>query len=197
VTAGDPRPIGDKAALRARLLQARARLDAAELAAAGTALRDRVLAIPEVRSARVVAAYVSVGTEPATRDLLDAWRAAGVAVILPVLLGDGDLDWSAYGGPGTLRPVGRGLLEPAGDRLGVDALGSADAIVVPALAVDLTGWRLGRGGGSYDRALARVPAGRFTAALVYDTEVLASVPVGPHDRPVRAAVTPDRVLRLL
>jgi len=194
--AGDDRLLSDKATLRARLLLGRARLDAAGRAAAGAALRERVLAIPEIQAAQVVAAYVSVGAEPATRDLLDGWHAAGVTVLLPVLLADRDLDWSVYGGPGTLRPAERGLLEPVGHRMGVAALSSAGAIVVPALAVDLAGWRLGRGGGSYDRALARAPAGLFTAALVYDGEVLASVPVGPDDRPVCAAVTPDRLLRL-
>jgi 5-formyltetrahydrofolate cyclo-ligase len=185
-----------KATLRARLLRERAGIPPADRLTRGDALRARVLAVPEITAARVVAAYVSVGAEPGTRGLLDAWHAAGVTVLLPVLLPDGDLDWAAYRGPESLSPAERGLLQPGGPLLGAAAVRDADAVVVPALAVDRAGWRLGRGGGSYDRALARVEPGRFTAALVYDHEVLPSVPVGPHDRPVTAAVTPERLLRL-
>jgi 5-formyltetrahydrofolate cyclo-ligase len=67
--------------------------------------------------------------------------------------------------------------------------------VVPALAVDRRGSRLGRGGGSYDRALARVPAGRPVLALLYDGECPEVVPTEPHDRRVTVAVTPHAVLR--
>jgi 5-formyltetrahydrofolate cyclo-ligase len=55
--------------------------------------------------------------------------------------------------------------------------------------------RLGRGGGSYDRALGRVPVGTFVCALLYDGEVLDDVPRGPHDRPVTAVATPSGVSR--
>ncbi len=77
--------------------------------------------------------------------------------------------------------------------LGVDAVRSVDALLVPALAVDAAGSRLGRGGGSYDRALARVPAGTPVAALLFDDEVLAldAVPRDAWDRPVTAVVTPS------
>ncbi|TDB95060.1 5-formyltetrahydrofolate cyclo-ligase, partial [Micromonospora fluostatini] len=80
--------------------------------------------------------------------------------------------------------------EPAGPRLGVTAIAGADLVVVPALAVDRRGLRLGRGGGSYDRALARVPATVPTVALLHDGELVGSLPAQPHDRPVRAVVTP-------
>ena len=69
-------------------------------------------------------------------------------------------------------------------------------VLVPALAVSSTGMRLGRGGGSYDRALGRVPVGTFTCALLYDEEVGVDVPVEPHDRPVHYAATPSGVRRL-
>lgn len=177
-----------KTALRDQLLAARARLPVASLGESARALAEHLLAAPEVRRAAVVAAYVSMGSEPGTGALLDALRDAGKRVLLPVLLPDNDLDWAAY--DGSLVPARRGLLEPAGPRLGVDALVLADVVLVPGLAVGADGVRMGRGGGSYDRALGRVPVGTFTCVLLHDGELLPSVPAEPHDRPVSAVVTP-------
>jgi 5-formyltetrahydrofolate cyclo-ligase len=166
------------------------------------ALARRALELPELARARTVAAYVSVGSEPGTRALLDALRARGVRVLLPVLLPDNDLDWGVYAGEGSLALVQHGgkmaLLEPAGDRLGADAVTAADAVLLPGLAVDARGMRLGRGGGSYDRVLARLErAGAHPAlvVLLYDAEVVERVPEEGHDRPVHAVVTPSGVRR--
>ncbi|AUH42554.1 5-formyltetrahydrofolate cyclo-ligase [Streptomyces sp. CMB-StM0423] len=148
-----------KAALRRTLLAARAAVPRGEAEAAARRLARRALELPELAGARTVAAYVSVGREPGTRELLEALRARGTAVLLPVLLADDDLDWAEYGGPDALRPAGRGLLEPAGPRLGPGAVRAADAVLLPGLAVDGRGLRLGRGGGSYDRVLARLAVG--------------------------------------
>ena len=185
-----------KVALRDQVLTARRRRSLTEAAEAASALRDRLLATPEVRRAATVAAYVSIGTEPGTGLLLDALVAAGKRVLLPVLLPDGDLDWAVYAGPQSLAPASLGLLEPVGPRLGVDAIGTADVVLVPGVAVSADGMRLGRGGGSYDRALGRVPVGTFTCVLLYEDEVGVPVPVEPHDRPVGWAATPAGVVRL-
>ena len=161
-----------KTAVRDQVLAARRRsIPSPDLGVAARAIADHLLADPEVRRAATVAAYVSVGREPGTARLLDALRAAGKRVILPVLLPDLDLDWAVYDGRDSLAPAGRGLLEPIGPRLGVDAVATADVVLVPGLAVSADGHRLGRGGGSYDRALARVPVGTFTCVLLYDDEV--------------------------
>jgi len=106
-----------------------------------------------------------------------------------VLLPDNDLDWVRYEGPDSLRPGPRGLREPVGPRLGPDAIAEASLLVVPALAVDRSGLRMGRGGGSYDRALARA-TNAYSVALLHDGEFLASVPAEPHDRRVHAVITP-------
>jgi 5-formyltetrahydrofolate cyclo-ligase len=182
-----------KTALRDQLLAARRQLPLSEVAAGARAMAELLLATPEVRRAATVAAYVSLGSEPGTAVLLDALRAAGKRVILPVLLPDNDLDWAAY--DGELAAARRGLLEPTGVRLGVDAVATADVVLVPGLAVGRDGMRMGRGGGSYDRALARVPVGTFTCVLLHDGELLAAVPSEPHDRPVTAAVTPSTLVR--
>ncbi|MFD5682594.1 MULTISPECIES: 5-formyltetrahydrofolate cyclo-ligase [Actinomycetes] len=188
-----PVQVPEKASLRRELLAARALLSTEDVTAAATALASRALALPELADARTVAAYVSVGREPGTRALLDALRERGVRALLPVLLPDNDLDWAVYGGAEHLLPAGRGLLEPDGDRLGPAAVVEADAVLLPGLAVDGAGMRLGRGGGSYDRVLARLSAAGADPALIvllYADEVVARVPVEPHDHPVDAVVTP-------
>jgi len=193
--------LNDKAALRSRLLAARAELSPEQRQAAALALAGHALTLladpPSAGTPPVVAGYVSVGAEPGTRALLDALHARGARVLLPVLLPDNDLDWGRYQGPERLRRAGRGLLEPDGDRLGPEAVSTADLVLLPGLAVDRHGVRLGRGGGSYDRVLARLaradgPAPRL-ATLLYDAELLEGVPAEAHDRPVDAAVTPSGI----
>ncbi|MEU1617522.1 5-formyltetrahydrofolate cyclo-ligase [Streptomyces sp. NPDC005722] len=187
-----------KRELRERLLQVRRRLTPGDRTEAERAIAQHAVGLSELSRARTVAAYVSMGAEPGTRALLDVLRERGVRVLLPVLLPDNDLDWAAYEGPGALRPAARGLYEPTGPRLGPDAVTAADAVLLPGLAVDGRGLRLGRGGGSYDRVLARLDAAGATPALVvllYPHEVLDRVPDEPHDRPVDAAVTPGGVRR--
>lgn len=191
-----------KRALRHRLLSERARLTEDDRLQASRLLAHRALELPETATARTVAAYVSVGAEPGTGDLLDALHARGVRVLLPVLRDDDDLDWGGYAGPASLvsvrRPGRIALLEPSGARLGPEAVLAADVVLLPGLAVDARGMRLGRGGGSYDRVLARLAGAGAQPALVvllYDTEVVEHVPAQPHDRPVHAVVTPSGTRR--
>ncbi|MFC7496428.1 MULTISPECIES: 5-formyltetrahydrofolate cyclo-ligase [unclassified Nocardioides] len=185
-----------KVAVRDRLLTTRRRRPMLETHAAARSIAEQLMALPEVRRAATLAAYVSTSDEPGTGPLLDHLRAAGKRVILPVLLPDDDLDWAVYRGPADLVPARFGILQPAGEPLGVDAVATADVVLVPGLAVDARGYRLGRGGGSYDRALGRVPVGTCTCVLLYDDEVGVEVPVEPHDRPVTHAASPSGVVRL-
>ncbi|WP_329386529.1 5-formyltetrahydrofolate cyclo-ligase [Streptomyces sp. NBC_01716] len=193
-----------KTALRQELLRARRLLSEDDVRDASAVLARRALELPELAKAGTVAAYVSVGREPGTRALLDTLRERGVRVLLPVLLPDNDLDWAAYEGAERLVRAGRGLLEPEGARLGVDAVLQARVVLLPGLAVDGRGMRLGRGGGSYDRVLgrleragaeARADAGAVLAVLLYDHEVVGRVPEEPHDRPVHVVVTPGGTRR--
>ncbi len=195
-----PSPDGlnrDKAAVRARLLAARRRLSPAQRAGAGRDIRDAVLSLPETQMAGTVAAYYSIGSEPETHGLLFALWKRGTYVLLPILLTDGDLDWASYEGPDSLRPGPRWLTEPAEPPRGVGAISSADLVLVPALAVDHSGVRLGRGGGSYDRALARVGTPVPTVALLYDSEFVPHVPSGQHDQRVHMVARPSEgIVRL-
>jgi 5-formyltetrahydrofolate cyclo-ligase len=167
-------------------------MPADQRATAARLLRDVLLNLPELQMAGTVAAYVSVGTEPSTDGLIFALWKRGTYVLLPVLLPDGDLDGASYEGPESLVPGPRGLLQPGEPGRGVTAITSADLVIAPALAADSAGRRLGRGGGSYDRALARVGPAVLTLALLYDDELVGHVPAGEHDQRVRAAARPGQ-----
>lgn len=185
-----------KAALRRQLLAARTTLTTADLARRADGLMRVATESPALTAARCCAAYVSVGAEPGTGPLLERLRAVGVRVLLPVLRADRSLDWAVDEGPARRIAAHHGLLEPPGTLLGTAAVASADLVLVPALAVDHDGHRLGRGGGYYDRALPLLPAGTQVLAVVYDEEVLDAVPVEPHDSPVGGALTPSRFWHL-
>jgi 5-formyltetrahydrofolate cyclo-ligase len=175
--------VTDKTALRSTLAAARKARTQEQRELARAAIRQHVMA--ECRSRRlpagsVIAAYEPLPTEPGSIELLAELAEAGYRVIVPLTLADRDLDWVAWN-PGI----------PPGRPLGLTSIAAAGLLLVPAFAVDLTGNRLGRGGGSYDRALARVNAGTPVAALLYSEEVLAEVPVDAWDLPVTSVVTPD------
>lgn len=183
--------------MRRRIIDTRSGLDPILLGQAARGLCDGVLGLPEVQAATRVTAYVSVGREPGTGMLLDALADRGVTVLLPIVLPDLDLDWAPYTGSKHLVTATRGLLEPSAEPLGPDAVTTADVALVPALAVDRAGYRLGQGGGCYDRALARVAGRAFTCALLHDGELLdLPLPRDDHDVPVHAVATPAGVHRL-
>lgn len=182
-----------KQALRARLLTHRATRPETERRSVERALAAHASA--RAAGAGAVAAYAGVGDEPRTRTLLDALRAAGTLVLLPVLAPGRTLVWAAYDGWEALETSPFGLLQPTGARQPPDALAALDLVLAPALAVDRAGHRLGRGAGYYDRALAAVPRERVLA-VVHDDEVLADVPFEPHDRRVGGALTPSGVVPL-
>lgn len=181
----------EKAQLRGAIRAARAARGADERAAVGARLAACVDAI----DGDTVAAFVACGGEPATLPLLDALRARGTRVLLPILCDDMDLEWAEYVGADALVPAGRGLLEPTTRSLGREALREADVVLVPALAVDDRGARLGQGGGSYDRALPRALG--LVIAIVHDDEVVDAVPSEPHDLGVDGVLTPGGGLRLV
>ena len=184
-----------KTELRRRVFAARRARPPSARDAAGAAIAQAVLALPEITFSSTVAAYLSIGTEPSTMHLVESLRSRGLRVVVPVLGDDLELDWADYDGSDGLAQTSRGLREPGGPRLGVAAVADADVVLVPGVAVDEHGMRLGRGGGSYDRALRRVPSGRPVVVLLYDDEVLPAVPAEAHDQRVTAAVTPSRVWR--
>lgn len=188
----------DKMKVRRELLEARASLSPEQRRANAAKVRETLLDQPWVQMAGLVACYWSVGAEPETHGLIFSLWKHGATVMLPVLMDDNDLDWAVYDGPDTLAPGRFGIMEPVDTRRGVDAIRTAALVIVPALAVDShTGVRLGRGGGSYDRALERVGPNVPTVALLHDGELIEGVPSEPHDQQIRYAVTPAGLTRLM
>jgi 5-formyltetrahydrofolate cyclo-ligase len=180
-------PLVDLAAAKRKarsvLLSARKARSPEELRAADhkilTALSDFV----HRTKPKVIAIYEPFGTEPGAhldRPLPSYFTesTAPLGVLVPVLREDKDLDWTDWP-----------------DRRGPRSVADADLVIVPALAVDVAGVRLGRGGGSYDRALGRTAVEKI--ALLHDGELAHRVPAQPHDQRVTAVITPTAgMLRL-
>jgi 5-formyltetrahydrofolate cyclo-ligase len=145
---------------------------------------------------RVASCYLSYGDEAPTGLLRAHWRDEGVRLLVPVKLTNNDLDWVLDDGT-----AGHGMhyVEPLGQRLGVQAVAACEVIIVPVMAVGEDGVRLGQGGGSYDRALARLPRiGRTIIALAHDERVMpgGQLPSERHDILVDYIITPHRVIRV-
>ena len=136
-----------------------------------------------------VAAYSPLSAEPGGAELLPSLVRAGVDVLLPIAVADGQLQWARYSPGASMKPGKFGIAEPTGQREDSTVLATCDAIVLPALAVDEHGMRLGQGAGYYDRALLHAGQ-KPRAALVYTEEFLPNVPYEPHDQPVHAVITP-------
>ena len=183
---GKPAVVKDE--LREGLLFRRRTRPVADRAAAADAVAFALVA--GLRGVRTLAAFVPDPTEPGSGRLPDAYAELGARVLLPVIPPTGRiLDWAAY--TGELETGRFGLSQPVGPRLGAMAIGEADAVVVPALAVDRFGIRLGRGGGYYDRALVHARPDAVLVTVVFDGERVDELPREDHDRPVAAVVTPS------
>jgi 5-formyltetrahydrofolate cyclo-ligase len=177
-----------KTTLRRQVLAMRASRDRGTGDAARAA---QLLAHPWLRGARIAAMYASTRTEPSTTTLRARWSAGGRTTLLPIPAADHSLAFAVDDGP--LRPGPYGVGIPAGATV---PLHHADVVLVPALAVDRGGYRLGRGGGSYDRALADLPTHVPVIALLHPGELLEHVPHEVHDVPVHAVALPGGVVVL-
>lgn len=180
----------DKRELRASALAARKAMPPDQRARADTAI-VRTAAMMAAQEG-VVAAYVPLTGEPGGTELLPTLRSTGRVILLPVLRDDLDLEWASYEGE-LGAPNRAGVRSPTSAVLPVEALARADLIFVPALGVDRTGVRLGRGGGSFDRALRRAQPGALVVAIVYDHELHERLPAEPHDVPVDLVLTQSSI----
>ncbi|WP_229054935.1 5-formyltetrahydrofolate cyclo-ligase [Aeromicrobium sp. Leaf350] len=184
---------------RILLATRRGRTDAA-LADAGQAIAAHLSGDRALRGARRVAAYLSMKGEPPTGPLLADLRAACAEVVVPVTRPDGTLAWVSHDPQAETVRSAIGVDEPVAEPLPASPLGDLDLVLVPALAVDHHGRRLGRGAGYYDRALAEVVARSdrprpLLCAVVFTDELLAEVPHESHDVPVDLVLTPGGVFR--
>jgi 5-formyltetrahydrofolate cyclo-ligase len=184
-----------KTELRAEILAARRALAAHLHDAEADALCGHLGFIAD---GQTVCAYVPVGSEPGSLEMIDSLTRRAVRVLLPVTRHDAagipmPLQWGQYR-PGGLIEGRFGLREPAAPWLDADAIASAVVVFVPALAVDRDGVRLGRGAGFYDRSLPLADPAAQLVAVVRDDELLDRIPADPHDVRMTHALTPQRGL---
>lgn len=183
--------MSEREALRARGRAAREAIPALQRTAHGEAIARRVLDLPEVRRAASLFAYLAIGAEAPTRDLVERWWRDGKAVAVPRLVGPGQMEAHRVHGWDDLEPGRYGILSPRR----VDPLPPPiDIALVPCVAISPAGNRLGMGAGYYDRFLARHAVG-VTIALAHEAQVVDAVPHAPHDVPVDMVVTEVRIIR--
>lgn len=200
----------EKAALRRALRERRGALAADERRRRDAAIQAHLLAMPEFARARTVLLYVAVRGEAETRDVIARALGDGKRVVLPRVVrwqgavppgpapvygsGGRGLALHLYSGPADLVPGPMGLLEPRPDAPWVTP-GEVDLAVVPGVAFDRTGARLGQGGGFYDRFLPCLPPGVPRVGYAYAFQVVDAVPAGPGDQRVDAVVTDEGIIR--
>jgi 5-formyltetrahydrofolate cyclo-ligase len=174
-----------KSALRRATRAARDGLQPDQRARASAAVVDRLRRLPELRRARVVALYAAHGSEVDVGALIAPLRARGVTTVLPRVDGD-ELRFVTTTADSRLAIGYRGVSEPHGPTI---ELGTIDAIVLPGLAFDPVGGRLGQGGGHYDRLLSEVRPDALRIGVGHACQIVPRVPREAHDGPVDVVVT--------
>lgn len=182
-----------KRALRAELRERRRIRTATERADDTSALTQQLIALTSSRGARSLAAYLSMPDEPNTRDFLRWTCTEGIRVLIPVSRQDGLLDWAPYDGAAEDTDV-LGMPTPTSELLGPIAINRVDLILVPAAAVDRGGMRMGWGMGYFDKTLGSMEACPPVYAVIFDEELVDSVPRERHDMPVDGVVTPGGIV---
>lgn len=177
---------------RRRLFARRRGLLADDRARFNAALRSHLVRFLKEQEACTVAAYSPLGSEPGGPELVSALAESGLEVWLPISLPDGELEWALFTGTDNMDAGALGISEPIGARRGNELLQECDVIIVPALAANAAGVRLGKGGGYYDRALATAPS-TTRIVVLYDHELGVNLPVEKHDVATGWAVTPSGV----
>lgn len=174
-------------------LARRTRLSRAERREASAAITERLFALSDVSAARTLLAYASTPAEASTDQIVGRALAEGRTVLLPYVAGPGELRAAPIDSLADLAPGYRGIREPAA-RAPVDA-STADVVLVPGVAFDTAGRRLGYGGGFYDAFLASLPRRVVRIGIAFDVQVVDEVPAGEGDERVDLVVTEVRVLR--
>lgn len=192
MTQGSHRLKQAKRALRREVLAARDALTAEERAARSEAITRRLLALPEMRNAHTALVFWSFGSEVDTGTLIDRLLAGGARVALPRVAGS-EVEPAGYVRGDPLRGTNFGAMEPeGGSQLDPSDL---DLVVVPGVAFDREGNRVGYGGGFYDRLLPRLRSTARSMGVAFAVQIVQTVPTGGSDRRVDVIVTEDEVIR--
>ena len=182
-----------KRALRAELRERRRIRTSTERAAATKSLTQHLVDLTSDLHADYLTAYLSTPDEPDTRDFLHWTAEEGKRVLIPVSRNDGLLDWAPYDGEGEDVDL-LGMPTPTSELLGPIAINGVDLILVPAACVDRTGMRMGWGMGYFDKTLGSMEACPPVYAVIFDEELVDSVPRERHDMPVDGVVTPGGIV---
>lgn len=185
-----------KRALRAELRERRGLLSEAQRESAANAIGERLDALIDEHGARSISCFLSTITEPGTRDFVTRAVRRGIRVLLPITRADGLLDWAVASDDDETIEGLHGLPEPTGEVLGPIAVNDVDLMIVPAAAVDRSGMRMGWGRGYFDKTIGSMEKCPPVYAVIYDSEILDSLPREVHDQPVNGVVTPSQTLIL-
>jgi len=186
-----------KGELRKDVLRARVALAHAEVAAKSGLIMERLFELKEYGRSSTMMVYVDFRNEAQTGEIVRRAMAAGKRVAVPVtdIAGKKLTPSLLLDYPGDLTPGAWGILEPKQECLRPLAPGELDLVVVPGVAFDAAGNRLGYGGGFYDRFLPRTRPDTVFIALAFELQVRPVVFPGCHDVPMHVLVTEDRLIR--
>ncbi|MGB4137571.1 MAG: 5-formyltetrahydrofolate cyclo-ligase [Microbacterium sp.] len=185
-----------KRALRAELRERRQLLSEAQRDVAASGIAVQLDALVAASGARSISCFLSTPAEPGTWDFIRGAVRRGIRVLLPVTRTDGLLDWAVATDTDDVAEGMFGLPEPTGEVLGPIAVNDVDLMIIPAAAVDRTGTRLGWGRGYFDKTIGSMGKCPPVYAVIYDSEVLDSLPREVHDQPVTGIVTPTQTITL-
>lgn len=180
-----------KKALRAELRARRRTLTAPERDAATAAFTHHLTHLVNSIGATTIAAFLPANDEPDIRPFLAWANDAGIRTLMPVSREDGLLDWVVDSGDEIVGSLG--VPEPVGELLGPMAVDDVDLMLIPAAAVDRAGMRLGWGRGYFDRLIGSMETPPPIYAVIFETELLDTVPTELHDKPVDGAITPEGI----
>ena len=185
-----------KRALRAELRERRQLMSDAQREAAANAIGARLDELIDTIGARSISCFLSTTTEPGTRDFVTRAVRRGIRVLLPITRADGLLDWAVATDDDQVAEGLYGLPEPTGEVLSPMAVNDVDLMIIPAAAVDRSGMRMGWGRGYFDKTIGSMEKCPPVYAVIYDSEILDSLPREVHDQPVTGIVTPTQTLLL-
>lgn len=186
----------EKRALRAELRERRQLLSDTQRETAAAGVTEQLDALLAAHDASSISCFLSTTAEPGTREFVRGAVARGIRVLLPVTRADGLLDWAVADDSDEVSEGLFGLPEPTGEVLGPIAVNDVDLMIIPAAAVDRSGMRLGWGRGYYDKTIGSMQGCPPVYAVIYDSEVLDSLPSEVHDQPVTGVVTPTQTITL-
>jgi 5-formyltetrahydrofolate cyclo-ligase len=182
-----------KRALRAQIRERRRNRTSTQRDTAASAITQHLVDLASDLKVRSLSAYLSLPDEPGTRDFLSWACGEDIRVLLPVSREDGLLDWAPYDGEGEDVDF-LGLPAPTSELLGPIAINDVDLIIIPAAAVDRSGMRMGWGRGYFDKTLGSMEGGPPVYAVIFDDELVDTVPRERHDQPVNGVVTPSGIV---